>query len=250
MTSKKNNIHIGCSGYYYSNWKNAFYPAGLPSAKWLEYYGSVFNTVELNSTFYRKPQVSALKRYAAATPDKFTFAVKMSRYITHILRLKNAATHIGEFQELIYSGLGNKVAAFLFQFPGTFRCTEENLELIASVIPEGKHNVVEFRHISWWSEEVRNLLVKKKITFCNVDYPGLDSYYMNTTDVFYVRFHGNPELFKTRYTVPQLRKFAKSFPADAKQYFIYFNNTYYDGGYSNAQEMMNVLNQKRISAHA
>lgn len=243
-------VHIGCSGFYYSSWKNKFYPEGLSSRNWLRYYSGVFNSVELNSSFYRKPQLSTLKRYAAETPVGFAFSVKMSRYITHILRMKNCAGAVKELQDLVYEGLEEKLSAFLFQLPATFKYGAENLEFILTAVPPGRHNVVEFRDASWWNEDVQDQFSKRDITFCNVDYPGLKSFFMSTTDTFYLRLHGNPELFKSRYSVEELEKFAKAMPRKAKQYFIYFNNTYFDGGYSNATEMNEIVTRKTKRTHA
>src|SRR6195952_2566570 len=97
--------YIGCSGYYYPYWKNKFYPQGLQPKNWLEYYSSVFNSVELNGTFYRTPKLSDLKKYAANTPDDFKFSVKMSKYISHIIKLKESKQQIMDFQQLITEGL-------------------------------------------------------------------------------------------------------------------------------------------------
>lgn len=237
-------MHIGCSGFYYSSWRNGFYPPGLPSAKWLEYYSSVFNTVELNSTFYRQPQLSALKRYASVVPEGFVFAVKMSRYLTHIKRLIHCAEEVDQFQDLIYNGLQDKLGAFLFQLPPTFKYSAENLEHVLANVPSGPQNVVEFRHQSWWNHDTREALERQNITFCNVDYPGLNTPFMMSTDTFYFRAHGNPVLFKSRYEIGRLCEFKDAVPAEAAEHFVYFNNTYYEGGYSNAKEMHELFNSE------
>ena len=108
--------NIGCSGYYYPNWRNKFYPQGLPPKNWLEYYSSVFNTIELNGTFYRTPKLTDLKKYADVTKDDFTFSVKMSKYITHIVKMKDCTENINEFQDLILNGLEGKLSFFYFSF--------------------------------------------------------------------------------------------------------------------------------------
>lgn len=238
-------LHIGCSGFYYSSWRNGFYPTGLPSSKWLEYYSTMFNTVELNSTFYRQPQLSALKRYAAVVPGHFLFAVKMGRYLTHIKRLVHCAEEIEQFQDNVYNGLQDKLGAFLFQLPPSFKYCAENLEHVLANVPSGPQNVVEFRHQSWWNHDTREALERANITFCNVDYPGLNTPFMMSTDTFYFRAHGNPELFKSRYEIKTLRQFAGEIPSAASEYFIYFNNTYYAGGYSNAMEMKQLFTHKK-----
>lgn len=232
---------IGCSGYYYPSWRNKFYPTGLQPKNWLEYYSSVFNTVELNGTFYRTPKLTDLKKYAGNTGENFRFSVKMSKYITHISKLKDSASQILEFQDLIIEGLQDKLNHFLFQLPPSFHYNEENLERIISQIPHKPENVIELRHISWWNEEVEKAFKKAKLTFCNVDYPGLESYFMHTSNKFYLRLHGNQELFKSSYGTAELKTFKKQFPKTSKQHSIYFNNTYYEAGYKNALELIELV---------
>lgn len=234
-------FHIGCSGYYYPRWKGMFYPDGVKPKDWLAYYNSVFNTLELNGTFYRLPKPSDLKRYAKVTTKDFTFSVKTSKYITHNLKLKDTKKTIDEFQDLILNGLGNKLAHFLFQLPPNFHYNEENLARVIENIPHRSHNVVEFRHISWWNEEAQAALKKAKLTFCNVDYPGIKSWFINTSTKFYMRFHGNPVLFRSPYSLKTLKDYHKQLPANARSYYIYFNNT--DGGAAidNAQQFMNLV---------
>jgi uncharacterized protein YecE (DUF72 family) len=239
--SMPKNCFIGCSGYYYGYWKERFYPKGLASKDWLTYYSSVFNTVELNSTFYRTPQLSSLKKYVKQTPPSFRFSAKMSKYITHTLRLKESEQHIRTFQDLLKEGLGKKLNHFLFQMPPSFKYSEENLDRILQNIPHRSHNVIEFRDISWWNADTEANLKKARITFCNVDYPGLTPRMIHTTPLFYMRFHGNPELFKSEYSLAELKKFQKKFPVDKNQCSIYFNNTMYEGGYTNASQMKHLI---------
>jgi uncharacterized protein YecE (DUF72 family) len=125
---KSKHFFIGCSGYYYSSWKNVFYPKGLAPSKWLEHYSSIFNSVELNGTFYRVPFLSTLQKYYEQVPENFRFSVKASKYITHILRLKNSSEKVKEFSDLMFSGLGNKLENILFQLPPSFHYNDENIE--------------------------------------------------------------------------------------------------------------------------
>ena len=239
--AEKSNYLIGCSGYYYSNWKNKFYPKGVAAKDYLQYYSSVFNTVELNGTFYRTPTLAQLKKYDDATGEGFSFSVKMSKYITHVLRLQESGTHIQEFQSLIREGLQEKVKCFLFQFPASFQYNEGNLERILKNIPHHPENVIELRHASWWNNDVIKAFKEAKLTFCNVDFPGLDVTIEQSSDIFYFRFHGNPVLFKSAYSVEQLKSFYQKFPKGCRQYWIYFNNTYYEAGYTNAQQLMEIV---------
>jgi uncharacterized protein YecE (DUF72 family) len=232
---------IGCSGYYYPGWKNDFYPAGTASRNWLAYYSTIFNTVELNGTFYRLPKLGTLKRYADVTPEDFTFSVKISRYITHVKRLRESRQTIADFTGLVQEGLGSKLACLLFQFPATFRYSEENLALILESVPHTQMNVIEFRHSSWWIEDVRVSFENNDLTFCNVDYPGLETIFFHTSTTFYLRLHGKPELFKSPYTVHQLEEFRSEFPSNSKHVHVYFNNTSLDAAYTNAKQLIEII---------
>lgn len=232
--------YIGCSGYYYPYWKNKFYPQGLQPKEWLRYYSSVFNTVELNGTFYRTPKLSDLQKYMAVTPADFRFSVKMSRYITHISRLRDCREKIAEFQDLILQGLGHKLMYFLFQMPPSFQYSEENLARILDNVPHEARHVVELRHLSWWNEEVKDAFQKAGITFCNIDFPGLHTYFIHTSPHFYLRLHGSPELFKSSYDKAALERFYQGFPEGCENYSVYFNNTYYEAGYTNALELIKL----------
>lgn len=231
-------FHIGCSGYYYPQWKEKLYPKGVPPKNWLAYYSTIFNTVELNGTFYRQPKLADLKKYHAVTADNFSFSVKMSRYITHVQRLKDADT-ITRFQDLIVQGLDHKLQHFLFQLPANFRYSAENLEAIIKNIPHEPRNVVEFRHSSWWNDDVTTAFKKATLTFCNIDYPKLDVPFVRTSENFYLRLHGNPVLFKTRYTLKRLKEFYGCIP-DGETCSIYFNNTVTEAGFENALAMIKI----------
>ncbi|MDF3027261.1 MAG: hypothetical protein K0S23_1568 [Fluviicola sp.] len=236
----KRDQYIGCSGYYYPAWKKKFYPEGLQPKGWLEYYSSVFNTVELNGTFYRTPKPADLEKYYAATPSDFRFSVKMSKQITHIRKLKETQDLIREFQDLILAGLKEKCMHFLFQLPPSFHYTDENLSLVLEAIPHLPENVIEFRHISWWNEVVLQKLSDAGITFCNVDFPGMETFFMHSTSSFYLRLHGNPVLFKSAYEVEELNRFYNGVPEDSSNSCIYFNNTYYEAGYTNAKQLQEI----------
>jgi uncharacterized protein YecE (DUF72 family) len=237
----KEKFHIGCSGYYYAYWKNRFYPAGMQPRDWLLYYSSVFNSVELNGTFYRIPKLTDLKKYATITHPDFEFSVKMNRYITHVKKLTDCRQEVSDFISSLNEGLEKKRACILFQLPPSFVYTQENLQRVLDTVPHEQYNVVEFRHISWWNSTVADELEKAGITFCNIDFPGLDTYLIITTKLFYFRFHGNPLLFKSSYSAAELNLFSKRIPEESKQCYIYFNNTYFEAGYTNAAELKKIL---------
>lgn len=234
-------IRIGCSGYYYPTWKNDFYPKGTPASRWLEYYSSVFDTVELNGTFYRTPKLADLQKYARVTSEGFTFSVKISRYITHVKKLKDSREEIIRFTGLIREGLGEKFERLLFQLPPSFHYTEENLHTLLENIPPSPAHVIEFRHASWWNGQVIAAIRQAPYTLCNFDYPGLQPPFIQTTDTFYLRLHGVPILFKSAYSEEELRAFYHKLPRKGTVH-IYFNNTFYDAAYKNALFLKSLAN--------
>ena len=237
---KEKQLLIGCSGYYYPQWKGTFYPSKLSPSKWLEHYSAVFNTVEFNGSFYRVPKLADMKKQYENTPPGFKFSVKVNRHITHILRLKNTAEEIRQFRELVEEGFADKLHKLLFQMPPSFQYSEENLEQIVTNIPKGSQNVIELRDHSWWNNgQVEKVFKEMGYIFCNVDYPGLQDKFISTSNEFYLRLHGTPDLFKSAYTNEQLEQFYRQIPPN-DSCTIYFNNTYYNAGHENALKMMRI----------
>lgn len=237
-------MYIGCSGFYYPQWKEKFYPGKTPRSEWLRYYSSVFNTVELNGTFYRKPKVADLKRYAQLTPAGFKFSAKASRYITHILRMKGTKEIIREFTQLLEDGLGEKFSHLLFQLPASFKYSKENLDAICENVPGQERSVIEFRDVSWWNLRTTARFRKEGYTFCNTDYPGLRPPLKRTSGSFYLRLHGVPELFKSSYSEKFLRSLVKKIPRRADPVFVYFNNTYFEAAFQNAMLLKEFAAEK------
>ncbi|MDQ3110158.1 MAG: DUF72 domain-containing protein [Bacteroidota bacterium] len=235
---------IGCSGYYYPEWKGKFYPEDLGTSKWLNYYSSVFDSVELNGTFYRQPKIENLKKYARMTPGDFKFSAKASRYITHILKMKDAKAFVLEFSALLEKGLEEKFDKLLFQLPPTFAYSPENLDHVFDTVPPSSRNVIEFRHSSWWNEKVFKQFSQSGIIFCNVDYPGLQPEFVATGSKSYLRLHGVPELFKSSYSLDKLKMFVKNIPGTVESCNIYFNNTAANAAYENASTFATLIDRK------
>src|SRR5690606_20714906 len=137
--------HIGCSGFHYREWKGIFYPEGMAQKKWFEFYGTQFNTVELNATFYRFPQLSTLKRWRDASPPHFSFSVKAPRLITHYRQFNNCETLLTDFYGTVQDGLKDKLGPLVFQLPPSLGLSAGNLDRIVENIHPGPGNVVEFR---------------------------------------------------------------------------------------------------------
>lgn len=237
-------IYIGTSGYNYPYWKNRFYPEKLAASKWLGYYSSQFNTLELNSSFYRFPVVKNLQKAAAATPTDFLFTVKAHKIITHTRRMRDVKEKVKEFETIVMEGLQEKLACILFQLPPSYSYSEERLNDIVENLEHKSQNVIEFRHVSWWDEHVYDVLRKHRLTICSPSFPNLPETNIITSDIFYKRMHGVPELFISSYTDKQLKSLAKDMP-NAPRSFVYFNNTMYEAGYSNAYSLKEILEHSK-----
>jgi uncharacterized protein YecE (DUF72 family) len=237
------NIFVGTSGYSYASWKNNFYPPKLGTGKWFQFYCEKFNTVELNNTFYRFPVKAHLIRLYNLSPETFVFSVKAHKIITHTLRLKNSKEKINEFSDIVTGALKEKLVNILFQFPPTFRYSEENMNNILNTLAGNELFVVEFRDSSWWENDTVEQFKKNKITFCNMSHPQLPESNHYTKNKFYLRMHGVPKLFESEYSIQKLKVMADVIP-DAQKVFIYFNNTTFHGAVNNAFWIKNYLDKK------
>lgn len=217
-------FYIGCSGFYYKEWKNTFYPPRLPQAKWFEYYCTKFNTLELNVTFYRFPQLRMLQSWHNRSPQDFIFSVKVPRQITHYKQFRDAQKDIAEFYSTIRFGLAEKLGPVLFQLPPQFAYSEHNLAQIISHAHPEFINVIEFRHPSWWQAEVWKQLEAQNIIFCGISYPNLPDEPIINNQIAYYRFHGVPQLYHSAYDEKFLTQVVQQ-TNTATQTFLYFNNT-------------------------
>ncbi|MCK4698063.1 MAG: DUF72 domain-containing protein, partial [Dehalococcoidia bacterium] len=186
--------YIGTSGWVYRHWRGVFYPPKLPQSKWLEFYTGHFSTVELNNSFYRLPSEQAFSNWRATSPEGFRYAVKVSRFITHIKRLKDVAEPIETFLQRARH-LNEKLGPLLYQLPPNMHRNDERLESFLQLLPKGLRHVIEFRHQSWLDEEVFDILRRHNIGFCVFDMPGLPCPLLTTADFAYIRFHGSTGLY-------------------------------------------------------
>ena len=220
--------HIGCSGFHYKEWKEEFYPKGLPQRQWFSFYTRHFNTLELNVTFYRFPSLKSLQDWYNKAPDGFSFSAKVPRSITHYKKFVETESMMADFYAMLQEGLKEKLSCVLFQLPPSFSYNEEKLETILSHIDGSFKNVIEFRHESWWREDVKQALAKKKVSFCGVSFPkiAIDDAVINMPRCYY-RFHGVPVLFHSEYEPAFIEKIYRQINSNekVKEAFIYFNNT-------------------------
>lgn len=239
-------IITGCSGWYNKQWRGLFYPEDMPTGQWFAYYCEHFNTFEINATFYRFPAVKGMQGWYKKAPDGFTYAVKAPKQITHIKRFEDCATEIAKFYNACKEGLAEKLGTILFQLPPSFSYSEERLQLIITSLSSDFKNVVEFRHESWWREDVFPALAAADITFCSVNYPKLPTNVITTTATGYVRLHGNPKLFYSEYSEDDLRDLYNHIlkQHNFTEVYVYFNNTASAAGIINAQQFRDMEREK------
>jgi uncharacterized protein YecE (DUF72 family) len=226
MTTRPGEVRIGTSGYMYPHWrKGVFYPLGLPVKQELGYYAGRFRTVELNNPFYRLPTPEMFVRWRESTPPAFDFAVKASRYITHIKRLRNVADEVALFMERA-SLLGKKLGPVLFQLPPTQQVDQPRLRDFLSLLTPDRRWVMEFRHASWHTGETYQLLAAHDVALCIPVGGGLEPDHITTAPFTYIRMHRGKEP-AGGFTNAELRRWAARVRAlvDAgKEVYVYFNN--------------------------
>ncbi|MDH6253586.1 uncharacterized protein YecE (DUF72 family) [Chryseobacterium sp. H1D6B] len=243
---KKGSFYIGCSGFYNNDWKGSLYPENAPSKDFLSLYSRQFNAVEINSTFYRKPTAKTLLKWAAETPGDFKFFIKIPKTISHEKRLIDCKDEISEFCSHIQQHLKEKLAGFLYQFPPSFKYSKENIDLILSNLDFNFLNVIEFRHESWWTEEVFEILKKKNIIFSGVSFPGNlpEEVVINNQEVLYYRLHGKPILYKSEYSEEFLNDLAEKIQKPQCISFIFFNNTWGTAAIKNSLYLKKILEKE------
>ncbi len=237
-------IHrIGTSGWNYKHWKEIFYPADLSPRKWLEFYSSHFNTVELNATFYRLPKVNTFESWKNRTPDGFLWSVKANKFITHTKRLKDCREPLDRFYTSV-SGLGDKLGPILFQLPPSLTYDEQVfLDFCALLKPNYLHTL-EVRNRSWLDDGAFEIMRKFNIAFCISDTAGRYPYHEAVTaDFVYIRLHGSRKLYASEYTVEELHTWAKKILHWGKRTFCYFDNDFEGYAIKNARGLINILTE-------
>ncbi len=228
-------VFIGTSGYNYPHWwDGVFYPSGLPQKRWLEYYAEYFDTVELNVSFYRLPSKEAFVSWYKRTPRGFSFAMKGSRFITHMKRLRDCREPLAILLDRS-SPLKEKLGVILWQLPPRFRFQKERLEefcVLLSTLPRSKilRHAFEFRDESWFCEEAFRTLEEFSFAFCIAQGAGLPSAERVTSGTIYLRFHGGEVLYGSNYSDKELKQWAgkiRNWEEKGKIVFVYFNNDAY-----------------------
>lgn len=245
---KHSKLYIGTSGYSYSHWENGvFYPKDLPKAKELSYYAKHFRTVELNNPFYRLPLSKTFTHWKERVPRDFVFAVKVSRYITHIKYLRNCKTAWKTFLKRALH-LENTLGPFLFQLPPNWKKNLERLKKFLKIIKETNSHyrfALEFRHPTWFSEDVYKILKKhKNVTLCIADSPRWPTTDIVTGNFAYIRMHGSQSLYGSKYSKKELKGWAQRIKKYLKQdldVYVYFNNDAHGYAVENAKSLQKLI---------
>jgi uncharacterized protein YecE (DUF72 family) len=233
-------VRIGCSGWSYAAWRGSVYPSGLPQGRWLEHYATLFDTVEVNATFYRLPKRTMVEGWANRTPPGFLFAVKASRYLTHVKRLADPGAGSERLLDCVEPlASSGKLGPILWQLPETFGRDDGRLASALERLPPGLH-AFEFRHESWFVPEVEELLRAAGAALVLADHPERRFQTRAVTAPFtYLRFHyGRGK--DGRYTAGQLDDWAgwiRERRAETDVY-AYFNNDWQGFAVANARELL------------
>lgn len=258
----KPKIYIGTSGWAYGHWQHVFYPADLPAKERLGYYARHFQTVELNYSFYHLPRPSTYLKWYQETPPGFIFAVKASRFITHVKRLKEVRGAWVKFSENALH-LKEKLGPVLFQFPPGFRFGEEEFSLLREFLafinsfspvlnlPSGElpslRFAFEFRHKSWDNPLVYELLKKYNTAWVIADSSRYPKVKTVTGSIVYIRMHGPEVMFGSKYSGEELEELAreiKSWQSAGLDVYVYFNNDFQGYAVENARELISLLSNQ------
>lgn len=242
-------VFIGTSGWHYPHWRENFYPPELPTTRWLAYYSERFATVEINNSFYQLPGEETFCQWYATTPPGFLFAVKASRFITHMKKLADPQTSSAKFFDQI-ALLKEKLGPVLFQLPPHWRPNLERLDQFLTVLPAGYRYTFEFRDPSWLVQPVFEILARHNAALCVYNFNRLVSDKEITADFVYVRLHGPGGPYQGKYSAGELAEWAADIAAwtgQGRDVYCYFDND--TAGYApqNARELIEQLARIPIS---
>lgn len=244
-------VIVGTSGWQYRHWEHRFYPDGLKQNEWLEYYAARFQSVEVNNTFYRLPEARTFSNWAKRTPGDFTFAVKASRYLSHVRRLKDSKEPVERLMDRSRR-LGTKLGPVLLQLPPNLSVDVERLDEVLAAFPDEVKVAVEFRHPSWFGEETKAVLAEHAAALCITDRHETPQTPMwKTAGWTYLRLHegsGSPH--------PCYRAEALAFWADQiaahwendDAVYVYFNNDGQGCAIRDAVDFASAVNSRGMNS--
>ena len=218
-------VRIGCSGWQYRHWRGTFYPAALPLTRWLEYYSSRFDTVEINSSFYRLPQPETFAVWRRRVPPSFVYAVKASRYLTHMKKLKEPRPPLTRFFSCARR-LGGQLGPVLYQLPPRWPLSLDRLDAFLRALPARQLHAIEFRDPSWYVDDALALMERYRVALCVHDMAGSATGARTAGPFGYLRLHG-PQRYGGHYSDTTLTAWAEWCAAAheaRRSVYVYFNN--------------------------
>ncbi|HOS96076.1 MAG TPA: DUF72 domain-containing protein [Deltaproteobacteria bacterium] len=232
---------VGTSGWNYDHWRGPFYPEGLARTRWLEWYARTFSCVEVNATFYRSMRPSTFGKWAQTTPEGFVWAVKASRFITHVRRLRHADQALELFLDSL-APLGAKLGPVLFQLPPSLAFDPAMAESFLGILPRGRRFTLEARHESWVSDEAMTCLRHANVAWCISDtagrYPFREAV---SADFAYIRLHGPKKLYASCYTEDELSAWAGKIRGLGVDTYVFFDNDSEAHAPANAKRLRELL---------
>jgi uncharacterized protein YecE (DUF72 family) len=236
---------VGTSGWTYGHWRDRVYPRGLPQRDWLPWYATRFPTVELNASFYRLPTAAMVDRWRTVTPEGFLFAVKLSRYVTHIRRLRDVEAEIARFLEIV-RGLGDRFGPLLVQLPPTFARDDGALDRFLRALPAAMPVALEFRHPSWRDPAVAERLREAQAALVLADRPHARVAPTMTADWSYVRFHQGTDGSPWYPRAKLIRWADRLARLDVETLYVYFNNDPDGAAFANAETFASLLRDRGV----
>ena len=237
-------VWIGCSGYAYKHWRGPFYPPDLPTTRWLAHYVQFFPTVELNNTHYTLPGPATFESWRDKSPEGFVYAVKASRYITHMKKLKDPQEPLARLLERARL-LDPKLGPILYQLPPRWHFDAERLATFLATLPADLQHTIEVRDPSWLNDAFFAALEQAHVAFCIASLPQYESPLVATAPFVYIRFHGSRAMYYYDYLADELRYWRDQilrFVADGRTVYCYFNNDPEGWAVRNALELTRLVN--------
>ena len=248
-------LFVGTSGWQYADWRDAFYPAGMPQRAWLAHHAAEFATVEVNNAFYRLPERSVFERWREQTPAGFVVAVKVSRYLTHVRRLRDPREPVGRLVDRA-AGLGDRLGPYLLQLPPTMRSDPVRLDDCLAAFPPGSRVAVEPRHESWWTDEVETVLRRHGAALAWADRRGRPvAPLWRTAPWGYVRMHEGTAAPRPSYGRSALgtwlARIDGAWPgARRSDVFVYFNNDHGAAAVRNARTLRRMAERRGFAVRS
>jgi uncharacterized protein YecE (DUF72 family) len=246
-------VVVGTSGWTYDSWRGPFYPREIARKDWLEWYGTRFTTTEINGSFYRTPSLEAVREWRRRTPSSFIFAWKASKFITHWKRLNDTCANSIALMDSRLKLLGPKLGPVLFQLPARFEADRDRLASFLDMLPARRRYAFEFRHPSWFKDDILDLLSEHDVSLCLADHHQAPAPWVATASHVYVRGHGPDGRYRDNYPVATLRKWSHSIQRwrrENRRVHVYFDNDQKSAAPTDARRLIALLQSHKAAGRA